>query len=116
MESNTTSDSFDYLAAARFAGWFHLIVWVLGLARFAHFPQAGVPGRASRLGWKSLCCRPLRGLTIVLDCLSWGLLASLAAPQALCSRPLRGPQRGIIGSRTNDGCALSCRIRCLTAM
>jgi len=30
MESNTTSDSFDYLAAARFAGWFHLIVWVLG--------------------------------------------------------------------------------------
>jgi hypothetical protein len=50
MESNTTSDSFDYLAAARFAGWFHLIVWVLGFRslRSLH-PRPGSP--AEHLGW-----------------------------------------------------------------
>ena len=32
---------------------------ILGLT-----PQVGAPGRASRLGWKTLCWRPLRGLTI----------------------------------------------------
>ena len=37
-----------------------------------------------------LGCRPLRGLFGFYGMGSWGLLASLAAPQALCRRPLRG--------------------------
>jgi hypothetical protein len=44
-------------AIARFAGSLVVGDSILGLT-----PQAGVPSRASRLGWKSLCCRALRAL------------------------------------------------------
>src|ERR1051326_8459036 len=48
MESNTTSDSFDYLAAARFAGWFHSIVWILAFRFTPGFMLSPAPRASTR--------------------------------------------------------------------
>ena len=47
-------------AVARSAGSISFLRLILGLT-----PQAGVPSRASRLGWKTLRCRALRALLLV---------------------------------------------------
>jgi hypothetical protein len=46
----------------RSAGSNSFLRLILGLT-----PQAGVPSRASRLGWKTLCCRALRALVSEVD-------------------------------------------------
>ena len=57
-------------AIARSAGSILVRDFTLGLT-----PQAGVPSRASRLGWKTLCCRALRALLAIFLLMSVTALA-----------------------------------------
>jgi hypothetical protein len=64
--------------------------WVRSKAvsRYDHPSAAAAPGTPV-LATALQICRPLRRAETLLRLRSWGLFASLAAPQALCSRALR---------------------------